>query len=115
MLVVVSNLLPSRKLLGASLLALVLFATMYLLFSRARRFLGSVGRIDIGQHHQSTSIAFDLIPAEIWFAAAKWAKANQALTGWQRSLAFSLGKLTTRGVQPSEKQATHGRKRLLEC
>lgn len=37
-----------------------------------------------------------------------WAKATGNLAPWQRGLAFSLGKLSSRGREPSRKQARRG-------
>lgn len=48
------------------------------------------------------------VPAEHWFALAKWAKDRGFLEGWERSLAFSLGKLAAQAKKPSDKQAIQG-------
>jgi len=48
------------------------------------------------------------VSAQSWFALAKWAKDRGLLESWQRSLAFSLGKLVARGAAPSDKQAVQG-------
>jgi hypothetical protein len=48
------------------------------------------------------------IKAQIWFSLAKWAKDRGLLASWERSLAFSLGKLASRGSTPSPKQAIQG-------
>jgi type IV secretion system protein TrbL len=48
------------------------------------------------------------IPASDWFNLAKWSKEHGFLEGWERSLAFSLGRLAARGAQPSAKQAVQG-------
>lgn len=48
------------------------------------------------------------IPASDWFELAKWSKEHGFLEGWERSLAFSLGRLAARGAQPSPKQAVQG-------
>lgn len=48
------------------------------------------------------------IAADDWFALAKWSKEHGFLEGWERSLAFSLGKLAARGTPPSAKQAVQG-------
>jgi hypothetical protein len=45
------------------------------------------------------------VPANSWFALAKWSKERGFLEGWERSLSFSLGKLAARGADPSDKQA----------
>lgn len=55
------------------------------------------------------------VPAEVWFAVAKWAKDTDTLLGWQRGLAYSLGTLPGRNRKPSIKQATQGRKVLMEA
>ncbi|MGP0628562.1 AIPR family protein [Nitrospina sp. 32_T5] len=48
------------------------------------------------------------VPATAWFGIAKWAKETNNLKAWQRSLAFSLGKVAMRSGQPSFKQAKQG-------
>jgi hypothetical protein len=48
------------------------------------------------------------ISANSWFALAKWSKEHGFLEPWERSLAFSMGKLVGRGALPSEKQAVQG-------
>jgi len=48
------------------------------------------------------------ISANDWFELAKWSKEHGFLEGWERSLAFSLGKLAARGAKPSPKQAVQG-------
>ena len=49
------------------------------------------------------------IPSEVWLAIATWAKETNSLASWQRSLSFSIGKLTK---NPSIKQAIQGQKLL---
>ncbi len=46
------------------------------------------------------------IPAETWFALARWSKETKNFQPWQRSLIFSVGALIGRGQKPSIKQAT---------
>jgi len=48
------------------------------------------------------------VPAEYWFSMAKWAKERGFLKPWERSLAFSLGKLAAANREPSDKQAVQG-------
>lgn len=55
------------------------------------------------------------IRADYWFGLAKWAKEQDCLEPWQRSLAFSIGKLAASGRPPSEKQAYHALKILREA
>lgn len=46
--------------------------------------------------------------ADYWFGLSKWAKERGFLEGWERSLAYSLGKLAARGTSPSDKQVVQG-------
>lgn len=48
------------------------------------------------------------ISAECWFTLAKWSKERGLFKGWERSLAFSLGTLSARRAEPSDKQAVQG-------
>jgi hypothetical protein len=48
------------------------------------------------------------IPGETWFEISHWAKETNNLQGWQRKLAFSLGRLAKQGRDPSRKQAVQG-------
>jgi len=50
------------------------------------------------------------VPPEVWFRISKWAKETDNLQGWQRGLAYSMGKLLARGREPSRKQATQAKK-----
>ena len=44
----------------------------------------------------------------VWFALAHWAKENQALQPWQRSLAFTIGRYLANGWPLSAKQRSQG-------
>lgn len=55
------------------------------------------------------------VTADSWFKLSKWAKETGNLQAWQRSLAYSLGRLATNGKKPSRKQATQGKKILDEA
>ena len=48
------------------------------------------------------------LDAEYWFGLSKWAKERGLLQGWERSIAYSLGKLAAQGKVPSPKQAIQG-------
>lgn len=48
------------------------------------------------------------VSAVHWFSLSKWAKDRGFLEGWERSLVFSLGKLTAQGRAPSDKQVVQG-------
>jgi hypothetical protein len=50
-----------------------------------------------------------------WFEISHWAKATANLAPWQRSLAYSLGRLAARGTIPSVKQLQQGLKILDEA
>jgi len=54
------------------------------------------------------------VPGETWFRISKWAKETNNLQPWQRSLAFSIGKILSRGQSISRKQAGQGQKILKE-
>jgi len=45
------------------------------------------------------------LEAECWFKLAAWAKETDNLQGWQRGIAFSLGRYKTMRREPSRKQA----------
>lgn len=55
-----------------------------------------------------------LVPADEWFAISGWAKETGNLASWQRSLAYSLGRLAAQNKEPSTKQAQQGQKILEE-
>ncbi|CAM4394358.1 AIPR family protein [Paenibacillus typhae] len=52
------------------------------------------------------------INSQTWFDIAAWSKETNNLLPWQRSLAFSLGKIVRQGITPSIKQAIHAEKIL---
>jgi hypothetical protein len=54
------------------------------------------------------------VRAETWFGISRWAKETDNLLPWQRSLAFSLGRLVGNNRPPSAKQAVQGMKILDE-
>jgi hypothetical protein len=56
----------------------------------------------------ASSSAVVSVSANDWFSLAKWSKERGFLEGWERSLAFSLGKLAARGALPTAKQAVQG-------
>lgn len=55
-----------------------------------------------------------LVPADEWFAISGWAKETGNLAPWQRSLAYSLGRLAAQNKAPSTKQSYQGQKILDE-
>ncbi len=54
------------------------------------------------------------VPADTWFKISHWAKETGNLAAWQRSIAFSLGRIAGRKL-PSEKQAKQAAKILNEA
>lgn len=54
------------------------------------------------------------VDADTWFKIAHWAKVNDKLEAWQRSLCYSLGKLAQSNHEPTQKQAVQGQKILIE-
>lgn len=52
------------------------------------------------------------IPPEVWFRISKWAKETDNLQGWQRGIAYSMGRLLAHGRKPSRKQAVQAKKIL---
>ncbi len=69
---------------------------------------GNQGISAPNQQEQSLIDQVTAVPAEIWFQISKWSKETDNLQPWQRSLAFSLGKLASRSGNVSIKQAKHG-------
>ena len=54
---------------------------------------------------QTLIAAVNAIPAEDWFAVARWAKETQNLQPWQRQIAFTIGQYLSKGWEISAKQA----------
>lgn len=69
---------------------------------------GNQGVSAPNQHEQSLIDKVTAVPADIWFQISKWSKETDNLQPWQRSLAFSLGKIVSRSGNVSIKQAKHG-------
>jgi len=55
------------------------------------------------------------VESDVWFAISNWAKETKNLLPWQRSLAYSLGRLASRHAEPSPKQAARGLEILQEA
>lgn len=75
---------------------------------RASDLNGNQGVSAPNQHEQGLIDQVTAIPADVWFQISKWSKETGNLQPWQRSLAFSLGKLVSRSGHVSIKQAKHG-------
>ena len=72
-------------------------------------------RVDQPSSADGIVIAAFSVPANAWFAASNWAKETKTLHPWQRSLAYSLGRLKSRNSQPSPKQAIQGQRLMMEA
>jgi len=69
------------------------------------------GSIDTPTAEEDGEISWVMeIRPEVWFGISAWAKKTDSLASWQRSIAFSLGRLVSQGRAPSRKQAAQGRK-----
>ncbi|MBB1496116.1 AIPR family protein [Propioniciclava sp. MC1595] len=55
------------------------------------------------------------IPSDVWFSLSGWAKQTGSLEPWQRSLAFSLGRIASAERTPSRKQAIQGARAIAEA
>jgi hypothetical protein len=77
--------------------------------SHARMSVGSDGMVQAEAYAR-----IRLVPADEWFAISGWAKETGNLASWQRSLAYSLGRLAAQNKEPSTKQVQQGQKILEE-
>ncbi len=75
---------------------------------KAMEQVGTLGADQSNAEERSTIEMAMQIPAEIWLEVSHWAKETGNLQGWQRSLAYSLGRLRGQGRTPSFKQAKQG-------
>jgi hypothetical protein len=55
------------------------------------------------------------VPAEDWFAVARWAKETQNLQPWQRQIASTIGQYLNRGWDISAKQAAQAQRLMGEA
>lgn len=69
---------------------------------------GNQGLSAPNQQEQTLIDKVTAVPADMWFQISKWSKETDNLQPWQRSLAFSIGKLINRSGSVSIKQAKHG-------
>lgn len=69
---------------------------------------GNQGLSAPNEHEQQLITSVTDVPANIWFQISKWAKETNNLQPWQRSLAFSIGRLVRTSGSVSIKQAKHG-------
>ena len=69
--------------------------------------------VDPGEEEMISRV--EKIPATVWFELSHWAKETDNLQGWQRSIAFSLGRIAGQGGRPSRQQAAQAEKMLAEA
>jgi hypothetical protein len=55
------------------------------------------------------------VSGEAWKSLSTWAKQTDNLATWQRSIAFSIGRVLDSDRKPSVKQAVQGQKILAEA
>lgn len=79
------------------------------------RAISSVGMSGVQPEEQRAIDAVAAHGGDGWFALSRWAKQTGNLQPWERSLAFSLGKLVKHGRSPSRKQASQGQRILEEA
>ncbi|MGI8729270.1 MAG: AIPR family protein [Solirubrobacteraceae bacterium] len=80
---------------------------------RSARTVASAGPGGVQPEEQRSIDTVAAFGSDAWLALSSWAKETGNLQPWERSLAFSLGKLVRQGRTPSRKQATQG-KRILD-
>ncbi|MGY0537977.1 AIPR family protein [Nocardioides sp. YJ-D4] len=69
----------------------------------------------LNDEERAALAAVTSISGDDWFALSQWAKQTSNLQSWQRSLAFTLGRLLKAGSTPSRKQANQGALILAEA
>lgn len=76
--------------------------------SKAAQAASGEAAAGITPEEQSAIDELATVPAESWFALSQWAKETKNLEAWQRSLAFSIGRVAARRADPSARQAKQG-------
>lgn len=69
---------------------------------------GNQGVSAPNEHEQQLITSVTEVSADMWFQISKWSKETNNLQPWQRSLAFSIGRLVSTSGNVSIKQAKHG-------
>lgn len=68
--------------------------------------------LELNAEDESLIESIKIIPAEVWFSVAKWAKETNTLYPSQRKISFSIGQIIARGGSPTLKQS-HSAQKLL--
>lgn len=71
--------------------------------------------LPLNEEEQGELQAVESKGAEWWFGMSRWAAKTGSLLSWERSLAFSLGRVLRSGRHPSQKQAHQGARILREA
>jgi hypothetical protein len=82
---------------------------------RARIAEKASGAAGLTAEEESTIKRAAAVPQDTWFALSHWARETGNLQTWQRRIAYSLGRLKSRGTDPTFKQAVQGLKALDEA
>lgn len=82
---------------------------------KAAQSLAGAGLDRVQPEQHKAMEAVEAIGGEAWLTLSNWAKQSGNLQPWERSLAFSLGKLIRQGRRPSVKQAAQGERILKEA
>jgi hypothetical protein len=69
----------------------------------------------LSEEEQQDFLIVTSCSSDAWFELAAWAKQTSNLQAWQRSLAFSIGRLMENDKTPSRKQSVQGAKVLREA
>jgi hypothetical protein len=77
--------------------------------------LAAEGGKSPGATEEELILEANKVSADTWFNLSAWAARTNSLEPWQRSLAYSLGRLKATGFAPTVKQATQGLKALEEA
>ena len=73
-----------------------------------------VEKVRVGGVGDDFRNAVQKIDSEVWKTISAWAKKNERLEGWQRSIAWKVGDLLENNDLPSPKQAKQAVRLLFE-
>lgn len=82
---------------------------------RPARSITSAGLSGVQPEEQRAIEGVASVGADGWFALSRWAKQTDNLQPWERSLAFSLGRVAKQGRMPSRKQAVQAERILADA
>jgi hypothetical protein len=76
--------------------------------SKAHAVAQAAGRSGLAPEDELVITQAAAVPADEWFALSHWARETGNLQPWQRQLTYSMGRIKSRGDQPTLKQAKQG-------